>query len=170
MATNHQPGEVIEYNGVQAIVQRDGGIRDAVTGKILKGNPPEATRITTTERAQELNAIRWHKPRQDAILQAVRDATGDEAGLLYKEHSDADGYLTREIITKIVLDDSGATRGADRVKAWEAVLEHSGTSGKAPKAAQQQVQGATLSMDRDTAVAVAQAVAAEMSKRGIVDG
>lgn len=167
VAAQHKPGDEWDYEGTHYKMAKNGSIFSlGVAGsRFVYGNPPGETRITTTEQAVRLNEIRWHGHRQDAARQAVRDALNDDR---IDSIEAADGYMTYALVREGVLD--GTHRLADRVKAYETVLEHSGMSGKAPKAAQQQVQGATLSMDRDTAVAVAQAVAAEMSKRGIVDG
>src|SRR5688572_25381901 len=167
IAAQHKPGDEWETDGLRYKMAKNGSIYNlGVAGaRFVYGVPPEETRITTSEHAQRMNEIRWHGHRQDAARQAVRDALNDDK---IDSIEAADGYMTYALVREGVLD--GTQRLADRVKAYETVLEHSGMSGKAPKQAQQQVQGATLSMDTETAVAVAQAVAAEMSKRGIVDG
>lgn len=163
-AQTHEIGEWFDYEDKQYKRCKNDAIMDCGSGKFVYGVPPLDARITA-ETAPILLEKRWHGDRQEAARLAVQHALNDDK---IDTIQAADAYMTYAIVREGVL--ASDVRLDWRVKAWEAVLERSGMSGKAPKQAQQQVQGATLSMDRETAVLVARAVAQEMAKQGIVDG
>ncbi len=164
-----QPGQIIEYKGEQARVTQAGAIQSVATGKFIAPPTDAPGRITSSERGAALAHIRWHGEAQDGYKRAIQAALAernDAAVIDTIEQARGKGI---ELITSEIALNAGV-REDWRIKAHEHALLQSGMDAREPKQAQQQVQGATLSMDRDTAVAVAQAVAAEMSKRGIVDG
>lgn len=128
MLNEYVPGEVIEYNGAQVKTLKNGALQDIATGRIVRGTPDVPGRITSSEQAREMLYRRWHGSRQAAAVEAVRNATGNDA---IETIDAADSYMLKAMIEEVVLDSD--TRADHRVKAWQAVLEQSGMDGKAPK-------------------------------------
>lgn len=167
-----QPGEIIERNGRQVKVLRNGALQDVETKQIVGNSAPNSagsTVIATSERARELNEIRWHGEAQAGYKRALQAALAERHDATVIETIEqASGKGIELLASEIALN--AGVREDWRIKADAHIRDQAGMSGKAPKQAQQQTTGATLSMDRDTAVAVALAIAGEMAKRGIVDG
>jgi hypothetical protein len=162
-------GQIVQYAGQECKVSKNGALY-GLTDKRFVSPPAPAfalTPISSSEQGRDIASIRWHAPRQAAAIAAVREAAGNDS---LDTIELADGYLVQAMISEVVLDNSGKTRGADRVKAWESVLEHSGMSGKQPKQAQQQAEpGRVLDVDALQAVVAALAQAKALQQGADVD-
>lgn len=159
-------GEIIEYAGQECKVSKNGALYGYTSkGFITPPGPDHALEpVRTSEQGRELASTRWHAPRQKAAIAAVAEAAGNNA---LDTIELADGYMVQAMISEVVLNPE--ERGADRIKAWEAVLEHSGMSGKAPKQAQQQPAEAEVQFLRSTLtniVAAAMAAAERKQENG----
>lgn len=169
LATGEQvvAGQIVEYMGRECKVSKNGALYDLDTHRFITPPAPEYALepVRTSEQGRELASTRWHAPRQKAAIAAVAEAAGNNA---LDTIELADGYMVQAMISEVVLNTN--ERGADRIKAWEAVLEHSGMSGKAPKQAQQQPAGGIqLSIGADVAAEFMQRLMDRAQQRGLMD-
>ena len=157
-------GEIVEYNGRPAVVLSNGTLQDLETRKFVHGNPPGASRITTTERAVELNHTRWHAGRQEALRKAVERATGDSM----PDVGAADATIIADMVESVVLDVN--VRGDHRVKAAQWVYEQSGMDGRAPRGTAQVSPSEAVAIGAGTAAALLLLAEQEIARRDVVDG
>jgi hypothetical protein len=148
------PGEIVEYNGREARVCRNGALQDVESGKIV--SPPDAATldtIRTSEHGRALAFARWHAPRQRAAVEAVRQATGD--GTIDSIDA-ADAYMVRALVEEVVLNID--VPGRDRIAAHRHILEQSGMDGRPDGGAQPQPPGGVsdvaISALRDIVVSI----------------
>lgn len=158
-------GVRFDYEGTEYKLCKNGSILNMGTGKFAWGNAPVDTRISTTERSQELLYERWHAPRQEAARLAVQHATNDDGIATYEA---ADAYMLYALVRYGVLDDT--QRLVDRVKAHEHVLQQIGADGRAPKQAQNSpTNGIQISIGADVAAQMMAQLMQQAQNRGILD-
>ncbi len=122
-------GVRFEYESAQYKLCKNGSIiKLGANGGFVYGVPPVDTRITT-ETAAAMAWERWHGQRQEAMRQALQDATGREM----IDYNAADGEMVYTLARYGVMDET--QRLKDRIETWEKLMQHSGADGRAPKQA-----------------------------------
>lgn len=158
--------DLVMYAGETCRVCSNGALQRVRDGVLVRPGDTDVSRlqpVRTSEQGAALAWQRWHGKRQDAVRAAVERASGNAM----PDIDTADAYIMADVIETIALNVD--VRADHRVKALQLVYEQAGMDGKQPRTAAPAAAqpGGTLHIDRDTLVAMAAAVAAEASKRGM---
>lgn len=134
---------LVMFGSILARRVSNGAIQAVETGKMLRPPDGGAARlqpVRTTEAARALAHTRWHAPRQNAAIEAVREALGNDA---IDSIEVADAYMVKALLSEVVLNLE--VRGDHRVKAWETLIRHAGMSGVLERQADDTGSGAQQS-------------------------
>lgn len=135
--------ELVMYGSILARRCSNGALQSVSDGKMLR--PPDEglsglQPVRTSEAARALAHTRWHAPRQNAAIEAVREALGNDK---IDSIELADAYMVKALLQEVVLNLD--VRADHRVKAWEILIRHAGMSGVAERQADDAGSGAPQS-------------------------
>lgn len=125
----------------------NGALADKKTGKIVKASQKN---LWDSKKASEMAKLR-HAKMKEKTAEAITEAVQERGLGAIEDFPDAHKQIAKLIMKDVVLDSSGQTKGADRMKTYESLLSMEGSMGNVRRQEQGEGAGLTITFSPDIA-------------------